>query len=67
VDLRRFIASLPRPTDSRVVVAADTADDADVVQLYNDLAILEIAGLFTPTAIRRGLAMDERVAGTVTS
>jgi len=47
-DLRPIVASLPRPTDPRVLVAADTADDAAVVQLTPELAIVQTADFFTP-------------------
>jgi selenide,water dikinase len=47
-DLRPIVASLPRPSDPRVLVAADTADDAGVVQLSPDLAIVQTADFFTP-------------------
>jgi selenide,water dikinase len=47
-DLRPIVAGLPRPTDPRVLVAADTADDAGVVQLSDDLAIVQTADFFTP-------------------
>jgi selenide, water dikinase len=47
-DLRPIVASLPRPTDPRVLVAADTADDAGVVRLRDDLAIVQTADFFTP-------------------
>src|ERR687892_2281289 len=47
-DLRPIVASLPRPSDPRVLVAADTADDAAVVQLTADLAIVQTADFFTP-------------------
>src|SRR5918994_1133933 len=47
-DLRPIVASLPRPDDPRVLVAADTADDAGVVQLTDDLAIVQTADFFTP-------------------
>ena len=46
--LRPIVASLPRPADPRVLVAADTADDAGVVQLTDDLAIVQTADFFTP-------------------
>ena len=42
------MAGLPRPADPRVLVAADTADDAGVVQLTPDLAIVQTADFFTP-------------------
>jgi selenide,water dikinase len=47
-DLRPIVASLPRPADPRVLVAADTADDAAVVQLTAELAIVQTADFFTP-------------------
>src|ERR671922_171969 len=47
-DLRPIVAALPRPADPRVLVAADTADDAGVVQLTPDLAIVQTADFFTP-------------------
>ena len=47
-DLRPIVAALPRPDDPRVLVAADTADDAGVVQLTPDLAIVQTADFFTP-------------------
>jgi selenide,water dikinase len=47
-DLRPILAALPRPSDPRVLVAADTADDAGVVQLSPDLAIVQTADFFTP-------------------
>jgi selenide, water dikinase len=47
-DLRPIVAALPRPTDPRVLVAAGTADDAGVVQLTDDLAIVQTADFFTP-------------------
>src|SRR5687767_7805634 len=47
-DLRPIVAGLPRPTDPRVLVAADTADDAGVVQLTDELAIVQTADFFTP-------------------
>jgi selenide, water dikinase len=47
-DLRTILASLPRPADPRVLVAADTADDAAVIQLTPELAIVQTADFFTP-------------------
>lgn len=47
-DLRPILAGLPRATDPRVLVAADTADDAGVVQLSEDLAIVQTVDFFTP-------------------
>jgi selenide,water dikinase len=47
-DLRAVLADLPRPDDPRVLVAADTADDAGVVALTDELAIVQTADFFTP-------------------
>jgi selenide,water dikinase len=47
-DLRPIVATLPRSTDPRVLVAADTADDAGVVRLTDDLALIHTADFFTP-------------------
>jgi selenide,water dikinase len=46
--LRPILASLPVPDDPRVLVSASTADDAGVVQLTDDLAIVQTADFFTP-------------------
>ena len=47
-DLRPIRAGLERPADPRVLVAADTADDAGVVQLSEDIAIVQTVDFFTP-------------------
>src|SRR5918912_1396868 len=47
-DLRGIVAAVPRPADPRVLVAADTADDAGVVALTDDLASGPTADFFTP-------------------
>jgi selenide,water dikinase len=47
-DLRPIVAGLPRPTDPRVLVAADTADDAGVVRLSDEIALVQTADFFTP-------------------
>ena len=47
-DLRPIVAALPRPRDARVLVGADTADDAGVVQLSDELAIVQTVDFFTP-------------------
>ena len=47
-DLRPIVASLPRPDDPRVLVATDTADDAGVVRIADDLAIVQTVDFFTP-------------------
>src|SRR3954468_10851360 len=47
-DLRPIVSALPRPTDPRVLVATDTADDAGVVRLTGELAIVQTVDFFTP-------------------
>ncbi|HEX8104703.1 MAG TPA: selenide, water dikinase SelD [Solirubrobacteraceae bacterium] len=47
-DLRPIVAGLPRSRDPRVIVGSDTADDAGVVRLRDDLAIVQTADFFTP-------------------
>ena len=47
-DLRPIVAGLPRSADPRVLVATDTADDAGVVKLTDELAIVQTADFFTP-------------------
>src|SRR5689334_18729346 len=47
-DLRPIVAGLPRPVDPRVLVAADTSDDAGVVRLTDSVAIVQTADFFTP-------------------
>jgi selenide, water dikinase len=46
--LAPIVAGLPAPTDPRVLVDASTADDAAVVQLTDELAIVQTADFFTP-------------------
>jgi selenide,water dikinase len=46
--LRPIVAGLERPADPRVLVAADTADDAGVIALSDDLAIVQTVDFFTP-------------------
>jgi selenide,water dikinase len=47
-DLRPIVAGLVRPRDPRVLVATDTADDAGVVRLTDELALVQTADFFTP-------------------
>ena len=47
-DLRPIVRSLPPVADPRVLVGSDTADDAGVVRLRDDLAIVQTADFFTP-------------------
>jgi selenide,water dikinase len=47
-DLREVLTGLPAPDDPRVLVSAATADDAGVVRLTDELAIVQTADFFTP-------------------
>ncbi len=47
-DLRPLVAALPPTTDPRVLVGAGTADDAGVVRLRDDLALVHTVDFFTP-------------------
>ncbi|HYM58308.1 MAG TPA: selenide, water dikinase SelD [Solirubrobacteraceae bacterium] len=47
-DLRPILAALPPTVDPRVLVAVGTSDDAGVVQLSDELAIVQTADFFTP-------------------
>jgi selenide,water dikinase len=48
VDLHAALAHLPRPDDPRVLVGLDTDDDAAVLRLTDDLALVETVDIFTP-------------------
>jgi selenide,water dikinase len=47
-DLAPIVAGLPATTDARVLVDASTADDAAVVRLTDDIALIQTADFFTP-------------------
>src|SRR3954454_519368 len=47
-DLRPIVAALPRPTDPRVLVGSETADDAGVFRVTDDLALVQTVDFFTP-------------------
>ncbi len=47
-DLRPILADLPRPSDPRVLVSAAGADDAGVVALSDEIAIVQTVDFFTP-------------------
>jgi len=47
-DLRPIVAALPRSTDPRVLVAADTADDAGVIRISDEIALVQTVDFFTP-------------------
>ena len=46
--LHEIVARLPPVVDPRVLVAAGTADDAAVIRLSDDLALVQTADFFTP-------------------
>jgi selenide,water dikinase len=46
--LAPIVAGLPIPADPRVLVGAATSDDAAVIQLSDDIAIVQTADFFTP-------------------
>lgn len=48
VDLRAALAHLPTEHDPRVLVGHDTSDDAAVIKLTDDLALVETVDVFTP-------------------
>lgn len=48
VDLLAALAHLPKRPDERLLIGADTGDDAAIVQLRPDLAIVETIDVFTP-------------------
>src|SRR3954462_7015520 len=47
-DLRPIVAALPRSADPRVLVGSDTADDAGIYRLSDDLALVQTVDFFTP-------------------
>jgi selenide,water dikinase len=46
--LEPLVRGLPRSADPRLLVGSDTADDAGVVQLTDDLALVQTVDFFTP-------------------
>jgi selenide,water dikinase len=48
VDLIAVLAHLPRSTDPRVLVGLETGDDAAVIRLRDDLALVQTTDIFTP-------------------
>lgn len=46
--LEEVLAALPAPVDPAVLVGADTADDAAVYRISDDLAIVQTVDFFTP-------------------
>jgi selenide,water dikinase len=47
-DLKIVLAGLPSISDPRVLVSADTCDDAGVYKLRDDLALVQSVDVFTP-------------------
>jgi selenide,water dikinase len=48
VDLQAALGGLPVASDPRVLVGHDTSDDAAVVRLRDDLALVETVDIFPP-------------------
>jgi len=48
-DLKKALAGLPRPDDPRVLVSADTCDDAGIFLLDNKTALVQSVDVFTPS------------------
>jgi selenium donor protein len=47
-DLKKIIANLSPPEDSRLLVGPETSDDAAVYRIADDLAIVQTVDFFTP-------------------
>src|SRR5947209_3718667 len=47
-EIHALLAELPRPSDPNVLVGLDTADDAAVYRLSDDVAVVSTADFFTP-------------------
>ena len=47
-DLRPIVAGLPAQTDPRVLVATSTADDAGVIRISDEIALVQTVDFFTP-------------------
>jgi selenide,water dikinase len=48
VDLHAALAHLPKVHDPRVLVGLDTGDDAAIIRLSDELALVETVDIFTP-------------------
>lgn len=48
-DLKQALAGLPEITDPRVLVSADTSDDAGVFKLNEELALVQTVDVFAPS------------------
>lgn len=49
-DLAQVLSKLPKQSDERVLVGFDTADDAGVVRLSDEVALVQTVDFFTPVA-----------------
>jgi selenide,water dikinase len=47
-DLKKVLSGLPKIKDPRVLVSADTCDDAGVFKINDDLALVQSVDVFTP-------------------
>ena len=47
-DIGPIVSALPAPDDPRLLVGSSTADDAGVVRVRDDLALVQTADFFTP-------------------
>jgi selenide, water dikinase len=47
-DLQALLAELPRPSDPAVLVGSETADDAGVYRVSEELALVQTVDFFTP-------------------
>jgi selenide,water dikinase len=47
-DLRKALGGLPVASDPRVIVGHDTSDDAAIIRLTDDLALVETVDIFPP-------------------
>jgi selenide,water dikinase len=47
-DLHKALAGLPVAADPRVLVGHDTSDDAAIIRLRDDLALVETVDIFPP-------------------
>ena len=47
-DLKKVLSGLPKISDPRVLVSADTCDDAGVFQMSEELALVQSVDVFTP-------------------
>jgi selenide,water dikinase len=47
-DLQALLADLPRPADPAVLVGSETADDAGVYRVSDELALVQTVDFFTP-------------------